>query len=162
MKNYCFFVFLFFTLASSSCSKKIYDDRYFEPCSSVDKKAKTGYALIILESNDSLCAAGAGVGMKDNFSEKISGQYFLFYSNGKPKCTYTLVNGMKNGEINWYYLNGEKLGTSIYKGGMLNGKSLTWYPNGVLKSLGEYKDNKQVGQWTYYNSNGTIYKIDSK
>ena len=38
-------------------------------------------------------------------------------------------------------------------------KHIEYYPNGNKKEEGNYKDGKQVGNWTWYNEDGSLKKV---
>ena len=43
-----------------------------------------------------------------------------------------------------------------YKDGKMNGFSKLYYPNGKLLMSGQMKENKEVGNWKYYDENGNL------
>jgi antitoxin component YwqK of YwqJK toxin-antitoxin module len=44
---------------------------------------------------------------------------------------------------------------NTYENGELNGDYKTWFENGKLYVEGEYENGKEVGEWIFYNEDGT-------
>jgi antitoxin component YwqK of YwqJK toxin-antitoxin module len=41
---------------------------------------------------------------------------------------------------------------------MLNGDYRVWHENGELQIEGQYENNKEVGEWVFYDKDGNVKK----
>ncbi len=55
-----------------------------------------------------------------------------------------------------YYENGIKWSESFYSHGIKSGHSVTFFPNGKVRYIGEYKEDKQIGNWRFYDEEGNL------
>jgi antitoxin component YwqK of YwqJK toxin-antitoxin module len=90
------------------------------------------------------------------------GEYFEYHPNGEIKIT-----GFHNNNLNreglWisYYENGIKWSEAYYADGKRDGHSLTFYPNGKIRYIGEYKADTKTGEWTFYDEEGNVTKVEN-
>lgn len=84
------------------------------------------------------------------------------HENGRLKISGVLDNdGLKKGVWTSYFENGQKNSESNFLKGINNGYSMVWYPNGNVRYFGDYKDGKRIGEWVFYEEDGTVAKKES-
>lgn len=92
--------------------------------------------------------------------KKHQRDYQEFYPNGTVKIEGNYnENEKRNGLWVSYYDNGVKWSETHYTNGLKNGHTISFFPNGKPRYIGEYQDDKQTGDWFFYNETGV--QIDS-
>jgi hypothetical protein len=90
------------------------------------------------------------------------GETVEYHPNGALKTRGKLnENGNREGLWVAYYDNGIKWSESYYMDGIRDGHSLTFYPNGQVRYIGEYKNDEKIGEWKFYNEDGTLQKEEN-
>ncbi len=101
-----------------------------------------------------------------------------YYSNGKLKEEYHLLNGKFDGKTKAYYENGKIQAKGQYKNGQMTGIWYYFYDNGFIQSIQEFKNGILVsldfwdikgnqlvkngtGVVSYYNPDGQIGSVMS-
>lgn len=89
----------------------------------------------------------------------------VFFSSCANKEINTTSNSIstkkkevRDGQYEVRYDNGNLWSTCEYKNGKKHGKSVSYYPNGKQRYVGFYRDDKQSGQWFFYDSLGNFVK----
>lgn len=95
----------------------------------------------------------------------IEGEVQIFAPNGTLHCSYTLKDGMKNGEEWEYYAqeNGMPLQPKIclnWSDDRIQGHIKTWYPNGQMQSQREINNNKKHGTSFAWYKSGDLMLIE--
>ena len=88
--------------------------------------------------------------------------YQEFYPTGELKIHGDYdENEARQGLWISYYENGKKWSESNYSHGVKAGHSITFFPNGRVRYVGEYANDKQVGNWTFYDEDGKVVKEEN-
>jgi antitoxin component YwqK of YwqJK toxin-antitoxin module len=113
---------------------------------------------------------GTPSGLWKFFDENRSKKAQIVYSRNKvnitifqkkspiPKRTYTLLNGLKNGQFHEYYRDGKPHEISFYINGKKHKQINIYYPNGKFKEIGYYSMGVKTGKWQFYRNNGQLMK----
>ncbi len=90
------------------------------------------------------------------------GMYREFYPGRKQLKVEgpTDAEGKRHGKWAYYSENGLELSTTMYDHGSKEGFSLVKYPDGRVRYYGDYHNDKQVGIWKIYDSQGAVREID--
>ena len=179
------FVIILFIMALTGTSqgqeiKKIYYDsgELYSELKKTDKDKGIVESLVFYYKD----GTGKGLVMKyksgDTITTNIMEWYPNGYPNGKVKTSYTLLNGLKDGQYLSNYFDGSTKEYGIYKNGMESGLFVTYYPNKMFMSKinwvegnldggsiyyypdnkvfqsGKYKEGKKVGEWIIYDKYG--------
>lgn len=106
----------------------------------------------------------------------------ILYSNSKPKCRYTLIDGLYHGNYECFYPNGKLQLKRTFYLNQLSGESKSWdifgrlngsspynmgkldgqyysYDNGKIESTGFYVENQEEKAYIEYHKNGKVYRI---
>ncbi|MEN0006708.1 MAG: toxin-antitoxin system YwqK family antitoxin [Bacteroidota bacterium] len=94
----------------------------------------------------------------------LDGEYKEFFSSGIIKVTGRYSRGQPIGEWRHFQASGSLLSISKFRvtvvGDSLvslkNGLFEIYQSSGKLQEKGQYKDDKRVGNWQFFNPNGTI------
>jgi len=90
------------------------------------------------------------------------GKHLEYHTGGQLKIEGQYdMDSKRTGLWKSYYENGIKWSESYYTAGKRDGHSLTFYPNGQVRYVGEYADDKQTGQWTFYDEKGAVTKEEN-
>jgi antitoxin component YwqK of YwqJK toxin-antitoxin module len=82
-------------------------------------------------------------------------EYKEYHENGQLKIEgINNADGLRTGIWTSYYPDGKKWSESHYILGLKEGHSVTFYENGNIRYIGEYKNDKQTGEWTFYDEEG--------
>lgn len=82
------------------------------------------------------------------------GTWVWYHDNGATQIEEIFYKGLLNGPYKEYDAKGNVIVSGIYFDGMKNGK---WIEQvGDMRSEGEYRNDKQVGQWFEYYTDGTL------
>jgi len=82
-----------------------------------------------------------------------------FYPNSeKVYLEFRIKDGKRHGECLSFFQNGTRQSLNTYKEGMLNGDYRVWHENGELQIEGQYENNKEVGEWVFYDKDGNVKK----
>lgn len=85
-----------------------------------------------------------------------------YHPNGNIKMEGNLNDdGQRQGLWIAYYENGTKWSESYYVDGIRDGHSLSFYPNGRIRYVGEYKNDVKVGEWKFYNEDGSLATVET-
>ncbi|WP_343762742.1 hypothetical protein [Gangjinia marincola] len=87
----------------------------------------------------------------------FTGVLYGKYSNGNYLSIQEYTNGVGNGKWVNYYDSGELKEVGTYVDNRVEGPYVLYYLNGNKKAEGKYKHWKiKVGEWTYYNEDGSV------
>ncbi|MBM3447824.1 MAG: hypothetical protein FJX90_01800 [Bacteroidetes bacterium] len=82
-----------------------------------------------------------------------------FYPNSeKVYLEFRIKDGKRHGECLSFFQNGTRQSLNTYKEGVLNGDYRVWHENGELQIEGQYENNKEVGEWVFYDKDGNVKK----
>lgn len=87
------------------------------------------------------------------------GKYTVYNLNGTVSRETYYVDGMENGYRKTFDANGKILTEGNIKDGQMDGEQIT-YRAGVINIRGSYKHAVRDGQWTYYDADGKVYKVE--
>lgn len=99
--------------------------------------------------------------MASEDSPEVSSEkdYQEYYETGELKIEGDYDdNEARHGLWVSYYESGIKWSESYYVHGIKSGHSITFFPNGKVRYVGEYADDKQIGQWSFYDEEGNLVK----
>lgn len=130
------------------------------------------YSVIFLHSTETVTNKYKNGNIKEiiaiDLEGRKSGDYKLFYSNGKVKEKGDFRRNKKTGMWYYYYENGKRKIIEIYTGNHLiqfeqfnkEGKSHGEYSrynnDGTLYRQGFYKNGERTGTWKVFNKNGEV------
>jgi antitoxin component YwqK of YwqJK toxin-antitoxin module len=69
--------------------------------------------------------------------------------------------GRRHGVWEYFTETGVKLSATYYLHGKKDGFSVVYYPTGTTHYVGEYKDDKKVGLWRTYDTDGNLVSENS-
>ena len=83
------------------------------------------------------------------------GTYKEFHEDGSLKIEGRLNKDSERTGL-WisYYPDSTKWSESYYVKGKRDGHSVTFYETGGIRYVGEYRNDKQVGEWKFYDEKG--------
>ncbi len=103
------------------------------------------------ESSDEKIKEENLVLVKDGiFTEWYPGKKKIKYQGGQDEL------GNRDGKWVFYDENGTEMSYTLFNKGKKDGFSLVKYPNGNIHYTGEYQNDKMVGVWTTYDTEGNI------
>lgn len=92
---------------------------------------------------------------EDSEKSVATKKYLEYHEDGSLKIKgMNNENGLRHGVWSAFYPDGTKWSESHYINGAKEGHSVTFYPNGNIRYIGEYKNDKQTGEWSFYNEEG--------
>ncbi len=85
-----------------------------------------------------------------------NGEEKVRYPDGALQMQGSYVKNKKDG--NWFswYSDGKPWSETSFDNGVKNGPTKTWYENGKLRYTGQYKNDAQAGVWKYYLETGEL------
>tara|TARA_B100001093_G_C26236071_1_gene762319 strand:+ start:155 stop:598 length:444 start_codon:yes stop_codon:yes gene_type:complete len=89
---------------------------------------------------------------------KYSGTCNIFYNDSLLWKTRTYKRGYITKEIGYYIDNGEVEYIGKQKKGLIHGDFISYYPNGEISIEGELYMGKYLGEWKYYDDDGSLNK----
>ena len=103
------------------------------------------------ESSDEKIKEENLVLVKDGiFTEWYPGKKKIKYQGGQDEL------GNRDGKWVFYDEKGSEISYTLFNKGKKDGFSLVKYPNGNIHYTGEYQNDKMVGVWTTYDTEGNI------
>lgn len=92
--------------------------------------------------------------LKEDYVKESDNYFREFYGGNDQLKMEGAFDSNKNRHGVWKYYNvdGKTLSVTEYKHGLKHGFSIVYSPNGALKYRGEYADDKQIGEWKFYDS----------
>jgi antitoxin component YwqK of YwqJK toxin-antitoxin module len=81
-----------------------------------------------------------------------------FKVNTKGRVKIVGEEEVRIGTWRSYYKNGTHWSQGEYSNGVSDGGYQTWYPNGNPNIIGFYSNGVETGQWTFFDSTGTVVK----
>jgi antitoxin component YwqK of YwqJK toxin-antitoxin module len=105
-------------------------------------------------------SSGKQKSIEEYINNKLNGVAKGWYENGQQKYEKEYLNDLENGTIEYWHSN-EKI-KFIYNSiaGKKEGILKEFYENGQLKTSGLNKNGLQVGEWVWYNSDGSKLQKD--
>ena len=88
-----------------------------------------------------------------------AGAWIAWHQNGKKKRHYFHNNGKRDQAWTAWWSNGNKRIEGNYKEGLKNGAFAFWYKNGQKEKEGLCDGDELIGNWIYYNEDGTVKEI---
>lgn len=150
------------TLKENTSGKKSYKMFVYNEILAIgtlnEKTEKTGYWKFLYSGSSATKSEG-------NYNDKgeRTGPWKYYYENGNVKEVCTFKNDKLDGEYFKYYNNGKPMEHLFYKEGKYDGFQSVYYSNGSLKNTYNYKNDIQDGEETGYYKNGKVnYKVNSK
>ncbi len=89
-----------------------------------------------------------------------TGTFKYWYENGQCQLVCSYVNNKLDGEYFEYYDNGRPENKKNYKNGLLDGTEKSWSSQGLLAKVVEYKDGVKHGRFLTYYDNGQLIRKD--
>ena len=83
----------------------------------------------------------------------------IFYNDSILWKTRTYKRGIEVKEISYYLDNGEKEYVGYKKNGQIDGEFTSYYRNGNISIEGTLNSGKYIGEWKYYDDDGSLNKI---
>ncbi len=84
-----------------------------------------------------------------------------YYVNGQLLQELGYKNGVKDGVWKKYYADGKERQTATYVDGKLDGEFKVYFEDGKPNIEGKYRDDVKVGNWYFYDSFGTLERVQS-
>lgn len=96
-----------------------------------------------------------------------NGKFRTYYGDGSLQCVQSYKNGQRNGVWICYYPSGGRFkiakrsiqSIDTYRNGLMHGPSVVLNEKGDTLESGEYYENRKIGSWRYFYSNGSILSI---
>lgn len=87
--------------------------------------------------------------------ERIHG-FKEFYASGETRIQGLFSDDKKRTGL-WesFYEDGKKWSEGYYQDGIENGMKQVWYQSGKLRYAGEVKDGKPIGDWIFWDEEGS-------
>lgn len=82
-----------------------------------------------------------------------------YWTNGKLRRKGGFKNGSPNGKFREYSKEGKLIRLAKIKDG--SGIGMRYYENGQLQEIGRLEKMEQVGEWKYYNEDGTLKRTEN-
>lgn len=128
-------------------------------------KAKTIITLTILLSigcNDKMVEKcnleiNNNIAFKDG--KRFSGDCLIYAQDTLLYRKMTYKRGLQKKEIAYYLSNGQIEYIGYRKKGEINGDFISFYENGNLSIEGQLDMGVYVGEWNYYDEDGSLNKI---
>lgn len=98
-------------------------------------------------------------GFKTQFDVR-HGKWEWFDSTGTLKCSGNFHEGLADGTFTWQLAN-EEFAEGNYSLGERNGEWNIFYPDSSYKIKGQFLNDQKIGNWEYYDQDGTLIRIDS-
>ena len=70
-----------------------------------------------------------------------------------------VAGGKRNGEWTSYFANGIVRSRATFVDGMRQGPTAVYHENGSLYYSGQYHNDKQVGEWLFFDAQGNRLKV---
>ena len=86
----------------------------------------------------------------------FSGQWILYYDDGRKMVDFNYVNGKLEGKCKKWYNNGQISCDRNYVNGKLEGNCIQWHSNGKMRTKKNYTDFILNGECTEWNESGQI------
>ncbi len=89
----------------------------------------------------------------------VEGNIFTEYYPGKKAIKFQGAQddeARRHGRWLFFSEEGVELSMTMYEHGKKHGHSIVKYPNGKLRYTGEYANDKQIGIWKTYDTNGKL------
>jgi antitoxin component YwqK of YwqJK toxin-antitoxin module len=115
-------------------------------------KLKHGKWIYEYESGQKCCEKTYDNGKQTDIEYK-------WYENGQKESEIPYNNDKMDGVWHHWHNNGKKKWETTYRNGRTKGYLIEWYKNGNKKYEGRLKDVFRVGEWTYYNEDGTVREV---
>ncbi len=80
----------------------------------------------------------------------------VYDGEGRLEMEGDRKNGLRHGIWTSYFPNGRVRSRNDYREGQLQGLSTVFRENGSMYYTGQHKNDKQVGEWRFYNEQGTL------
>ena len=97
---------------------------------------------------------------------KKEGKWTTYYANGNKRSQGTYKAGLKHGKWTYYHKNGQKSSEGRLRDNKHEGKWRGWYDSGELEGELTYRkhdgssyDGKKEGPHTFYNKDGTVWRV---
>ena len=84
-----------------------------------------------------------------------------WYLEGQKWLEENYINGKKSGLKTGWYPNGRKSIEQNWKDDKPDGLLKEWYGNGQIKKEGRFRDGKNIGEWIYFNKDGSIDRLEN-
>ncbi|MFD1551578.1 hypothetical protein DNU06_03265 [Putridiphycobacter roseus] len=121
-----------------------------------------GVMLVIFPSCNEATSTNEETSAKMVTKNVKPGYYQEFYDNGQVKVEGKKNKaGLKEGLWMSFFENGNKMSESNFKNGLNDGYSMVWQPNALVHYFGNYKAGKKIGEWTFYDKNGKVSKVEN-
>lgn len=136
----------------------------------MDRIFALGLLVMILNFSCSRESDWKTISNYPNGETKIQQEYYLngddtvfiyqkiFGIDGSLQLEGTIENDKRQGLWKSYYPNGDPWSQTEFKDGLKEGQTKTWYRNGKLRYSGYFIDDKEGGEWHWYDSTGTFIK----
>jgi len=89
-----------------------------------------------------------------------TGTFKYWYENGQCQLVCSYLNNKLEGEYFEYYDNGKPKNKSNYKNGLLEETEESWSSEGFLAKVVEYRDGVKHGRFLTYYNNGQLIRKD--
>ncbi len=87
-----------------------------------------------------------------------NGEEKIKYENGVLKSQGNYKKSKRDGQWYSWYSDGKPWSETFFNNGIKDGPTKTWFENGKLRYEGQYKQDKEAGYWKYYDETGALVK----
>lgn len=81
------------------------------------------------------------------------------YANGVTKTLGNYKDSKRDGQWYSWYSTGKPWSETYFENGIKSGPTKTWYENGIPRYEGQYTNDAQTGTWKYYDEKGNLIKV---
>jgi antitoxin component YwqK of YwqJK toxin-antitoxin module len=90
---------------------------------------------------------------------QLNGTKMVYYETGTLQEKSEWKDGLKDGITQFFFPDNYLAIEYTYVGGLLNGLAKIFEEKGILGKIGYFVADKENGEWTWYNLDGSIQKI---
>lgn len=87
-----------------------------------------------------------------------NGEEKIKYENGVLKSQGNYKKSKRDGQWYSWYSDGKPWSETFFNNGIKEGPTKTWFENGKLRYEGQYKQDSEAGKWKYYDETGKLAK----
>ncbi|MBI1183997.1 TonB family protein [bacterium] len=107
-----------------------------------------GKPQTVLQANNADGMPNNNINLKEG-----TGNFIIYYNNGKPQYEFNLKNGQLHGVQKGYFATGAVHFIETFEEGQVEGQVESYKEDGKLNGKGLVKSNLKAGDWFYYNYN---------
>jgi antitoxin component YwqK of YwqJK toxin-antitoxin module len=108
-------------------------------------------------SNEQTHATADTMPVNDPFMK--NGEEKTKYENGVLQTQGNYIKNKRDGDWFSWYSSGRPWSETWFENGVKTGPTKTWFDNGKLRYEGQFKNDVKTGVWKYYEESGKLAKV---